>query len=361
MEYANRSLSVAEKFDLQEQLAFTLNDVAASLMILGELERTHEALARSNEMWRAMDNKVMLADNLQVQAAVAFWTGEYEQAIALAQEGRQITLAIDNLWGQSTGLIWLALVHSEAGQYGQALEAYDECLSISRRVGTKLPQLMMNSFLALTYGTLGAMERAWEAVELAQSVDRDQLQTYWPIVWAVTARLHLWGGNVPAARQASDQSFIDFKPVGANHIADGVLIADAEIALAEGRPEHALERMNELLKITEQVGRRTDVPEALLFRGLALRARGEEGEAQEDLLRARLEAEAIGSGRHFWRILLEQSRLEAAVGEAAKAAEFGAEAKAAVSGIIESLNDPELRQSFEGLPDVREALASQTT
>ena len=360
LEYADRSLLVAEKYDLQEQLAFTLNDIAASLMILGELERTHEALARSNEMWRAMDNKVMLADNLQVQAAFAFWTGEYEQAIALAQEGRQLTLAIDNLWGQSTGLIWLALVHSEAGQYGQALEAYDECLSISRRVGIKLPELMMNSFLALIYGTLGAMERAWEAMELAQSVDRDQLLTYWPIVWAVTARLHLWGGNVSAARQASDQSYVGFKPVGANHVADGVLITDAEIALAEGRPEHALERLDELLKLTEQIGRRNDVPEALLLKALSLSAFGETELAREVLLQARSEAEELGAYRFLWRILLEQSRLEAAVGEAAKAAKFGAEAKAAVSGIIESLNDPELRRVFEGLPDVREALASQT-
>ena len=32
-------------------------------------------------------------------------------------------------------------------------------------------------------------------------------------------------------------------------------MADAEIALAEGQPEHALERLDELLKLTEQTGR----------------------------------------------------------------------------------------------------------
>ena len=358
VEYADRSLAVAERYDLQEQVAFTLNDVAASLMILGEPKRAREALARSHKTWRELDNKPMLADNLQAQAAVAFWVGELSQAITLAQEGYQITRSINNLWGQSTCLMWLALVNSEVGQYGRALEAYDECLSISRRLGTQLPRLAMSSSLALTYGTLGAMEKAREAMELAQTVDRDQFQTYWPIVWAATARLHFWAGDLSSARQASNESYMDYKQIGANHIADGVLMADAEIALAEGRTGHALERLDELLKITEQVGRRTDVPEALLLRGLVLRAQGEEQEAQADLRRARREAEAMSAGRYLWRILLEQSRLEVDLGNEDEATKLLAGAKTHVSELLEQIEDPELRQSFESLPDVQEALAS---
>ena len=85
VEYADQSLAVAERYKLKEQLAFTLNDIAASLLDLGELERSHEALARSHEMWLELDNKPMLADNLVVQAYYAFWVGEFERAIALCQ------------------------------------------------------------------------------------------------------------------------------------------------------------------------------------------------------------------------------------------------------------------------------------
>ena len=81
VEYAERSLAVAEQYNLEEQLAFTLNDIAASLMILGELERAEEALKRSHKMWRELDNKPMLADNIQVQAGFALWVGDYKQAI----------------------------------------------------------------------------------------------------------------------------------------------------------------------------------------------------------------------------------------------------------------------------------------
>jgi tetratricopeptide (TPR) repeat protein len=357
VEYADRSLAIAEEYGLREQLAFTLNDIGASLMALGELDRSRKTAARSHEMWRELDNKPMLADNLQAQAAYAYWVGEFDQAIALAQKAYETTRTIDNLWGQSTALIWLGLAYADAGQFDQALHAHEECLNTSRQLGTVLPQLVVAPFLALTYGTLGAMEPARESMGLALSVERNQFRNYWPFVWACSARLHLWAGDLPAARKASDQSYVDHKPVGSIHIADGVLMADAEIALAEGRPDHALERLDKLLKLTEQVGRRTDGPEALMFRALSLSAQGEAEGAQDNLRRARQEAEEIGSGHILWRILLEQSRLEEASGDAARAAEFGAEAKSAVSVIIESLADAELRQSFETLPDVQEALS----
>ncbi len=70
------------------------------------------------------------------------------------------------------------------------------------------------------------------------------------------------------------------------------------------------------------------------------------------------EAEELGSGRILWRILLEQSRLEAESGESARAAELGAEAGGAVSDVLEKLKDPELRESFSSLPDVQEVLVS---
>ena len=358
VEYADRSLEVAEKYGLQEQLAFTLNDIAASLMVLGELEKAREALARSNEMWRELGNRPMLADNLQVQAAYAYWVGEFEQVITLGQEAYQMARAIDNLWGQSSALIWLSLAYVDVGRFNQGLEAQEECLRNSRQMGTLLPQLVVAPSLALTYGSLGEMKPAWESMKLAFSVDRDQFRNWWPYVWACSARLHLLAGDLPAARKASDQSYIEFKPVGSIHISDGVFMADAEIALAEGRPDHAMERLDELLKLAEQTGRRHDVPEALMFKALSLSALGKTEGAREDLQRAREQAEELGSGRILWRILLEQSRLEAADGNSTKAAELGTQAKAAVSGIIDSISDPDMRQSFEALADVKEALSS---
>ena len=358
VEYGDRSLALAEQYDLREQLAFTLNDLAGSLLMLGELDRSRDVLSRSNQMWLESGNKPMLADNLQTQASLSFWAGEYMQAIDMAQESYQIAQAIDNMWGQLSALMRLGLVSGELGRFEQAVEEHEKCLQIAREVGMHLPFMAVGSSLALLYGSFGAVERAWKTIEQVQSLDRNQFRIYWPVVWAVSSRLHLWAGDLPAARKASDRSYKDYQPVGAINIADYVLIADAEAALAEGRPDHALELVNELLLIAEKAGRRVGLPEMHMFKALCFRAQGEIELARASLLQARQEAEEIGSSRFLWRILLEQSRLEAAEGSATLAAEFGAEARNAVSAIIEKLEDPELRQSFEELPEVQEALAS---
>jgi predicted ATPase/class 3 adenylate cyclase len=358
VEYGDQSLALAERYDLGEQLAFTLNDLAGSLTVLGETDRSREVLSRSHRMWLQMDNKPMLADNLQTQAALSYWLGEYKQAIDLAQESYQITQALENMWGQVSALMRLGQIRGEMGHFEQAVQAHEKCLQVAREIGMHLPVMAMGTSLALLYGNLGAMKRAWKMMEQVQSLDRGQFRAFWPVVWAVSSRLHLWEGDLPAARQASDRSYKDYKSVGVINIADYVLIADAEAALAEERPDHALELMDELLGLAELAGRRIGVPDTLLVRALSLRALGKIEDARESLRQARLEAEEIGSGRTLWRILLEQSRLEAVEGSAALAAEFGAEARNAVSDILEQLEDPELRESFEALPEVQEALAS---
>jgi predicted ATPase/class 3 adenylate cyclase len=358
IEYGDQSLALAEQYDLREQLAFTLNDLAGSLLMLGELDQSRDVLSRSNQMWLESGNKPMLADNLQTQASLSFWAGEYMQAIELAQESYQIAQAIDNMWGQLSALMRLGLISGELGRFEQAVKEHEKCLQIARGVGMHLPLMAVGSSLALLYGSVGAMERAWKTIKQVQAIDRDQFRIYWPVVWAVSSRLHLWAGDLPAARQASDRSYKDYQPVGAINIADYVLIADAEAALAEGRPDHALELVDELLLIAERAGRRIGLPETHMFKALCFRAQGEIGHARASLLQARQEAEEISSGRFLWRILLEQSRLERAVGKAKKADELAAEARSAVTTILEQLEDPELRESFEALPEVQEALAS---
>jgi hypothetical protein len=81
--------------------------------------------------------------------------------------------------------------------------------------------------------------------------------------------------------------------------------------------------------------------------------------AREALQRALKEAEELGSGRVLWRILLEQSRLEAESGNSSDAEQLRARAGSAITELVTSIDDPELRRSFAGLPDAREALAGQ--
>jgi tetratricopeptide (TPR) repeat protein len=136
-------------------------------------------------------------------------------------------------------------------------------------------------------------------------------------------------------------------------------LADAEISLAEGNPQRAVERLDQMLELAAAARRRPAVPEALLLRGRSLRALGEFELARDALQRALKEAEELGSGRVLWRILLEQSRLEAESGNSTDAEQLRARAGSAIAELVTSIDDPELRRSFTALPDAREALAGQ--
>jgi tetratricopeptide (TPR) repeat protein len=359
VEFGDRSLELAQQFDLREQMAFTLNDLSRPLMMLGQLDRAQQVNARARQLWRELENLPMLGDNFAGGAMAAYWLGQFDQAISEAQESYRITKSIGNIWGQAASRVWIGLSYFEVGRLDLAIDTLTECVDLSREGGIRLAILIAGSFLALTYSTLGAHELSLIAYEQAASVDRSQFPHVWPIVPAVSARLMVRNGQVGEARRASEESYIGLKPVGSLNVADIVLLADAEISLAEGNPQRAVERLDQMLELAAAARRRPAVPEALLLRGRSLRALGEFELARDALQRALKEAEELGSGRVLWRILLEQSRLEAESGNSTDAEQLRARAGSAIAELVTSIDDPELRRSFTALPDAREALAGQ--
>ena len=359
VEVGDRSLEIAERFNLREQLAFTLNDLSRPLMMLGQLDRAQQVMAQARQLWRELENLPMLGDNFAGGAMAAYWLGQYDQAITEAEESNRITRSIGNTWGQASSRLWIGITYFEQGRFGLAIEALTQCVNFSREADARLTTLLAGSFLALTYGTLGAHKLSLTAIEQATSVDPAQFPHMWPIANAVSARLLLWNGQLGEARRASEESYIGLKPVGSINVADFALLADAEISLAEGNPKRAVELLDRLLKLAAAARRRPAVPEALLLRGRGLRALGGLEPARDALQRALKEAEELGSQRILWRILLEQSRLEADTGNSAEAEPLRAQAGSAIAELATSIEDPELRQSFTALPDAREALAGQ--
>ncbi|MGH2620376.1 MAG: adenylate/guanylate cyclase domain-containing protein [Anaerolineales bacterium] len=359
VEFGDQSLAVAERFNLREQLAFSLSDLSRPLIMLGEPDRANKANLQARQLWLELDNLPMLADNYAGGSLVAYWLGQYDQVISLAEESYRITKSIDNTWGQASSRVWIGMAYFELGRLGLAIETLSEGLKLAKQADVRLAILFSGSFLGLAYGFLGSPQLGFAAVDEATSVDPNQFPHVWPAAMASLARLRLWNGEPAAARQASIESYKRLKPVGSLNIADSVLMADAEITLAEGNPQGAIDLLDRMLGLAAAAHRRPAVAEALLLRGRGLRALGELKPARESLRKSRREAEALGSQRVLWQILLEQSRLEAESGNRGEAEELRTQAASAVTTLAASIDDPELRRSFEALPDVRETLAGQ--
>jgi hypothetical protein len=90
----------------------------------------------------------------------------------------------------------------------------------------------------------------------------------------------------------------------------------------------------------------------LCLKGRSLLALDRPEEARSALLQARAEAEAIGSRRSLWPVLVALSQLEQSRGDAAQAEEHRRWAREIVEFIAGHISSPELRVSFLNLPQL---------
>ena len=76
-------------------------------------------------------------------------------------------------------------------------------------------------------------------------------------------------------------------------------------------------------------------------------------EAYEYYVKARSEAEALGSRRTLWKILAALSEIEAQRGDAIETKNLRQQARQIVEDIAAHIPSPELRASFLNLPQVQ--------
>ncbi len=81
IECGERSLAIAREMNLQEQLAYTLNDIGELYVLTGQLERGKASNQEARQMWQAMNNLPMLADNLGYATMSHTLAAEYQPAI----------------------------------------------------------------------------------------------------------------------------------------------------------------------------------------------------------------------------------------------------------------------------------------
>jgi len=352
--YGEASLAIARELDLREQLAFDLNDLAYGYMSTEQWQRVRAALDESRALWRELGNLPMLVDNLSNSVLLELRDGHFESAITLSEQALHIARSIDNTWGRAGSQTYIGLVYVERGEPDRAIATMEEAVRLGEQVGHPAPIIATRADLAWTYGTLGAFERAFELARLAQARTGDIYFLHaLPIV--VLARLHLLTGDLETAATTLQAAHRELRPEGLQWFAPILVpLADAELALARRDYAHALDVMDSLLADLREGQSRYLLADALYLKGKALAAIGltRVEEARVTLREARAEAEAIGSRRILWPILIALAEIEDRCDRQAEARALRLPARE----IIEYIADhcpPDLRESFLGLPQVQ--------
>jgi tetratricopeptide (TPR) repeat protein len=351
--YGERSLALARKLNLQEQVAYSLNDLAGCYWVLGRFDQAKEAVGEAQSLWREFGNRPMLADSLHISTLINIRIGEYNRAIALSEEGYKISLSDDNLWGQSSSRFRLGYVYWERGQIEKAITIMEETIHQSEQIGFQVPSIVTRTELAAVYGSLGATERGLELVRLALKIASEHMPLYQAFVLGHLAQLLLLNDNLEEAEKSIDRARSDSGRHAWPVYYLPVRFADSWLALKSGDHEQALAKTDQLLADIRQYGMRSEIPGSLHLQSQALLGLGQRDTARERLIEARREAESIGSRRTMWQILEALSKLES---DPSKTEQMRQQSQEIIKYIARHINDQKLRTLFLDLPQVKDVL-----
>ena len=201
-----RSLALARRLDLREQMAYCLNDLGSHVyLVAGPFERAITVLREAIALWRELDNLPMLANSVAASSLVRTYAGEYDQALAFSDEAFQISQSIDNLWGQSYSRILAGYIYWERGEPDRAVAVMEECIHLSELCGFIVPQAKTRAELAYIYGKLGAIKRGLETAHLALTIAETQVPPFRLYALAALAQLQLWQDNLIESKAVIDQ------------------------------------------------------------------------------------------------------------------------------------------------------------
>lgn len=306
-----RSLELARRHRLIEQTAQTLNDLGGFIYLYsGKIEPARRALQEASSLWRELGNTPMLADSLSGFCIAHVYAGDFDLASGCSQEAFQISQSIGNLWGQSYSLWTIGDAFAERGEFSRAIEANEECIRLGKQANFLASQTYPRAKLAQIYMELGSLDQAMQLVQEALVLSREHIPTHLVQGLGLLARLQIRMGDLAEAEAAIDAGknnpyrkswMVFYLPV---------LFAEAELALQQGRPSEALAVMEDLIARLHSYGMRLHLPEALYLQGQVLLGLKQAGAARGCFLEAQAAAQAMGSRRSLWRILLALSQLE---------------------------------------------------
>ncbi|MDT8305510.1 MAG: AAA family ATPase [Anaerolineae bacterium] len=351
-----RSLALARRLDLREQMAYTLNDLGSHCYLVGgPLEKAVAALREASELWRELDNRPMLANSLAGAALVHMYAGKFSESLAFSDEALAMSRAIDNVWGQSYSRFRTGYIYWERGEPDQAIAVMEACIDAGERSGFTASQVAARADLADVYGHLGAMERGMAVAQRALEIAETKAPPFRLYALAVLAQLYLWqDGLTEAAAVIAEGEQNPFAAGWPLHYLP-VRLAAAELALRRGECERARALSAGLRADIQRSGAAMYMPKTLSIQGQALLGLERQEGARACLEEAATAAKAMGARASLWPILFALSQ---AVDDQGAAQMLRQQAGEIVTTIAGRAPSPELRQSFIHRADIRLVLES---
>ena len=351
-EHGELALLLARESGDREQLAFVLNDLGQLYMTKGEFQKSYDVLREARELWRALDNQPMLADNLATEASAHYNAGDYDESLELSKQALSMSDKMENLWGQAYDRMLMSFAHFDRGDIGEAIQLSREAIPLGDEVGLLATSVVTRSDLAWMLGYYGAIQKGLELVDQALDFVQKKQPEWKDLPLAIKVRLHLLQGDIPAAEQAAGAALL--QPISIPYARYKIMIglANVEVAMARGEHGQALLLVEKLLSEVAPLTR-PEVPEAIRIKGDILIKLGRFDQAFQTLSEARTMAEEIHSQHELWSIYSSLAAINSKLGREKEEKALQKKAWNLVQKLSSNLGDPGMSKSFLSQPRVK--------
>ncbi len=351
--YGEQSQAIARRLGLQEQLAYTLNDLARAYFTVGKSDLAWAAQKESADLLRELGNLPMLTDSLITSAGGHYFLGEFGEALSAAEECLGVSRSIGSIWGQAVSLYVLGAIYMESGDIGKSVDVLKEALPLAKQAGFA-PGVTVRLRLALFCGMLGETEQGLGLARLALE-EGDNRQ----FALAALAQFHLCNGDPKEADAALQEASKEFESGESDPKAGYAIfqVIEGDTALANKQYDRALALTDRTISSLREMGQRVFLPDMLRCQGESLFGLGRITEAKATLEEALAEAEKQGSRRALWCILPALARLAAHTGATTEAESLRHRAREVIGYIADQAGTPELREAYLNSTKMKELMS----
>lgn len=356
-EYGELALGIAREFDLEEMIAYVLNDLNWVYCALGNFRQARLCSMEAVTRWRELGNISMLLDSLNGVGILYSLVGAFEQSEAAINEALDLAHATGNIWNQialEANLLW---VFREHGQYDRIIPALRTAIEFAERTMPNIAPYYQAS-LAFMYADLGMASLTTRLCDrILEGVDSTPV--FWRLsdmVHAIYAYLNIQQGDLLSARSSLQQIQLEVDNIGIAHVTVITPLLRCQLAVAEADYALVIDLATEFTQILENSGVRVGLADAYYYRAQGLLAQGKFDLAQHALTQANQVAESLQARRIQWQILLGMSKLMSQSGNEAASMRLLQDAHSTVEYIIKHIPDKTLRNSFTNFADVRSLL-----
>jgi len=327
------------------------------LSFQGEFEQAIQVADQADEMAQTAGYDFGLGMAKRVRADMMWKLGHTDDALKLAQSALAILEKSGELEQQAATHVTLAAANHSSGQFYRAIQHLRRAALIVEQLGRQFELAIIYSNLGETYAELYAMDKALEAHQKA-------------IALVGLERAHpdlirnLGVDLVAVGRQQEGSEHLQLALERARAIKDPDLVAQVLYSLADmerqtGDLDQAEARGKEILDIATKSDSLRHTIRAWMLLGAVAQQRGDQSRAQSLFNECSMAAQRTADRHTIWRthaalhLLFQESMPQMADIHRRIAAEM-------MTNILNSIEDPALRETFRNAEPVQSVLGTET-